>query len=146
MPIVLAADVSPKGKFLVAAALSDGVFACNDLLNLVPALVTLKDADFQILERMRRPSSQMRIAAALFTTKRRNKFVILPDKGMLLHTSPDPSHSENAAPSSAPLCTPPSRSPDQVIIIRVEDGKLKDECFFGPFLRPLNWGDGALEG
>ena len=68
----------------------------------------------------------MRIAAALVTAKRCNKFVILHNKGLLSHTSPRPSHSANAEPARHPrrrLRTPPSRSPDQVTIIRLEDGE-----------------------
>ena len=56
----------------------------------MPALVALKDTNFQTRDRMRRPSNQMRIAAALVTAKRFNKFVILHNKGMLFHTSPYP--------------------------------------------------------
>ena len=74
----------------LAAALRDAVFACNDSLNLTPALVALKDADFQILDRMGRPSNQMCIAAALVTAKRFNKFLLLHKYGMIFHTSPCP--------------------------------------------------------
>jgi hypothetical protein len=41
------------------------------------ALVAGKDADFQTLESVWRPSSQMRVAAAVFTAKRSNKFQVL---------------------------------------------------------------------
>jgi hypothetical protein len=63
-------SATKKERTLNAAALRGGVFARNNLLNLMPALVTLKHADFQIFERMWRPSNQMRVAAALFTAKR----------------------------------------------------------------------------
>jgi hypothetical protein len=92
----------------------------------MPALVALKDACLQIIDGMRASPSQMRIAAALATAKRCNKFVILHNYGMLFHTPPDPGHSANAEPARHPrrrLRTPPSRSPDQVTIIRLEDGE-----------------------
>ena len=63
-----------KGKSLVTAWGQGRGFGCNDLLNLMPALVALKDADFRTLDRMWRSSSQMGIAAAIFTSKRFNKF------------------------------------------------------------------------
>jgi hypothetical protein len=56
----------------------------------MPALVALKDAGLQIVDRMRGPPNQMRIAAALATAKRCNKFVILHNYGMLFHTTPRP--------------------------------------------------------
>ncbi len=56
----------------------------------MPALVALKNARFQIVDGMRGSPSQMRIAAALATANRCNKFVILHNKGMLFHTSPRP--------------------------------------------------------
>jgi hypothetical protein len=91
----------------------------------MPALLALKGADFQSIGRMWRPSSQMRIAAALLTAKRRNKFVILHNKGMLFHTRPCPNAaSVNAEPAHHPrrqLRTPPSS--DKATMIRTEDGK-----------------------
>jgi hypothetical protein len=68
----------------------------------MPALVALKDACLQIVDGMRASPSQMRIAAALATAKRCNKFVILHNKGMLFHTSPDPSDSTSAEPARHP--------------------------------------------
>jgi len=70
----------------------------------MPALVALKNTCLQIFDGMRGSPSQMRIAAALATAKRCNKFVILRNKGLLFHTSPRPSHRANAEPppSSAP--------------------------------------------
>ena len=62
----------------------------------MPALVALKNTCLQIFDGMRGSPSQMRIAAALVTAKRCNKFVILHNKGLLFHTSPRPSHSANA--------------------------------------------------
>ena len=92
----------------------------------MPALVALKNTCLQIFDGMRGSPSQMRIAAALVTAKRCDKFVILHNKGLLFHTSPRPSHSANAEPARHPrrrLRTPPSRSPDQVTIIRLEHGE-----------------------
>ena len=37
----------------------------DDSLGLTPALVAFKDADLQIVDRMRRSANQMRIAAAI---------------------------------------------------------------------------------
>jgi hypothetical protein len=71
----------------IACPLRDAVFARNSL-HLIPALVAFKDADLQIFDRMRRSSNQMRIAAALFTAKRFNKFLILHKEGMLVHNPP----------------------------------------------------------
>jgi hypothetical protein len=92
----------------------------------MPALVALKNTFLQIFDGMRGSPSQMRVAAALATAKRCNKFVILHNKGMLFHTSPRPSLSANAEPARHPrrrLRTPPSLSPDQLTIIRLEDGE-----------------------
>jgi hypothetical protein len=66
----------------------------------MPALVALKNACLQIFDGMRGSPSQMRIAAALVTAKRGNKFVILHNKGLLFHTSPRPSPSANAEPAA----------------------------------------------
>jgi len=90
------------------------------------ALVALKDTDFQIRGRVWRSSNQMRIAAAVVTAKRRNKFVILHNKGMFFHTAPPPSHTAGAEPARHPrrqLRTPPSRPPTGATIVRTEDGK-----------------------
>ena len=81
----------------------------------MPALVALKDTNVQSGDRMRRPSNQMRIAAALVTAKRFNKFVILHNKGMLFHTRPCPNVASVSAgmpaiPRRQPR-TPPSRPP-----------------------------------
>ena len=87
-------------------------------------LVALKNACFQTVDGMRGSPSQMRIAAALGTANGCNEFVILHNKGMLFHTSPR--HSANAEPARHPrrrLRTPPSRSPDQMIMIGLEDGE-----------------------
>ena len=68
----------------------------------------------------------MRVAAALVTAKRCNEFVILHNKGLLFHTSPRPSHGANAERPRHPRRrrrTPLSRVPDQVTIIRLEDGE-----------------------
>ena len=54
------------------------------------ALVALKDADFQILDCVWRPSRQVRIAAAVFTAKRSNKLLVLHKEGMLVHNQPLP--------------------------------------------------------
>ena len=88
-------------------------------------LVALKNACLQTVDGMRGSPSQMRIAAALVTAKRCNKFVILHNKGLLFHTSPRPSHGANAEPPAilgvgAALPVP---VPDQVTIIRLEDGE-----------------------
>jgi hypothetical protein len=94
----------------------------------MPALVALKDTNFQTRDRMRRPSNQMRIAAALVTAKRFNKFVILHNKGMLFHTRPCPNvasvsagharHPSAPAPHSA-VPTPAGF----VTMLRPEDGE-----------------------
>jgi len=67
----------------------------------------------------------MRIAAALVTAKRCNKFVILHNKGMLFHARPCPYvASVSAEPARHPrrqLRTPPS--PDKATMVRTEDGK-----------------------
>jgi hypothetical protein len=88
--------------------------------------VALKDADFQALDGVGRPSNQMRIAAALAAAKRCNKFVILHKKGMLFHSRPNPTYKASAEPARHPrrqLRTPPSRSPDNATMVRTEDGK-----------------------
>jgi hypothetical protein len=54
----------------------------------MPALVALKNTCLQIFDGMRGSPSQMRIAAALVTAERCNKFVILHNKEILFHTSP----------------------------------------------------------
>jgi hypothetical protein len=56
----------------------------------MPALVALKDAGLQIVDGMRGPPNQMRIAATHVTAKRCNKFVTPHNKGMLFHTGPYP--------------------------------------------------------
>jgi hypothetical protein len=48
----------------------------DDPLRLIPTLRTFKGTDFQPTEGMRRPSHQMRIAAAAATANRRNKFMV----------------------------------------------------------------------
>jgi len=68
----------------------------------------------------------MRVAAAVVTAKRRNKFMILHNKGMLFHTRPNPRHGASAELARYPqvrLHTPPSRSPDQATMVDTEDGK-----------------------
>ncbi len=62
------------------------------------ALVALKDADFQIRGGVWRSSNQMRIAAAVVTRKRRNKFVILHNKGMPFHTAQPPGTARARSP------------------------------------------------
>jgi hypothetical protein len=91
----------------------------------MPALVALKDACLQIVDGMRASPSQMRIAAALATAKRCNKLVILHNYGMLFHTSPRSQQRECGAcpPSSAPAPHSAVPVPDQVAIIRLEDGE-----------------------
>ena len=91
----------------------------------MPALVALKNACLEIVDGMRGSPSQMRIAAALATAKRCNKFVILHNKGMLFHKPPTPSHSASAdmpaiLGAGSALRRP---SPRQVTIIRLEDGE-----------------------
>jgi len=81
----------------------------------MPTLVALKNACLEIVDRMRGSPSQMRIAAALATAKRCNKFMILHDKGMLFHEPPTPRQSVSADMFAHPrrrLRTPPSQSPD----------------------------------
>jgi hypothetical protein len=56
-----------------------------DPFHLMSALLAFKGADFQTIDEMRRPSNQMRIAAALLTVKRSNKYLILRKCGMLFH-------------------------------------------------------------
>jgi hypothetical protein len=99
-PII--AKVGEEKEYSYPKRGAKGRVACNDSLHLTPALV-LKDADFQILDRMWRPSRQMRIAAALFTAKRFNKFLVLHNEGMLVYNPPH-LHRECGArpPSSAP--------------------------------------------
>lgn len=89
----------------------------------MPALVALKNTCLQIFDGMRGSPSQMRIAATLITAKRCNEFMILHNKGLLFHTSPRPGHSANAEPSSAPALHSAVPVPDQVTIIRLEDGE-----------------------
>ena len=94
--IVLVADVSPEiiqqGLHehypLKSTPLCEGNLLFYDPFRLMPALLAFKGADFQILDGMGRPSNQMRIAAALLTAKRCNKFLILRKYGMLFHTRP----------------------------------------------------------
>ncbi len=62
-------------------------------IGLVPALVTLKDANFGAIpfDRIGRASSQMGIAAAFAAAKRSNKLQFLDNEGTLLHsTAPTP--------------------------------------------------------
>ena len=92
----------------------------------MPALVALKNACLEIVDGMRGSPSQMRIAAALATAKRCNKFVILHNKGMLFHTSPRPQPQRECGacpPSSAPAPHSAVPVPRQVTIIRLEDGE-----------------------
>ena len=86
--VVKALGSQGKESFAKSAALRDAAFACDDPLRLTPALVALKDADFQTLDRMGRSSNQMRIASALAAAKRCNKFVIRHNKGMIFHANP----------------------------------------------------------
>ena len=65
----------------------------------MPALVALENTCLQIFDGMRGSPSQMRIAAALVTAKRCNKFVILHNKGLLFHTSPRPSRTTRSPPA-----------------------------------------------
>jgi hypothetical protein len=78
------------------------------------ALVARKDADFQTLESVWRPSRQMRIAVAVFTAKRFNKYLFSTWKECSFITGPTYSASAGHArhPRRSPR-TPPSRSPDQ---------------------------------
>jgi hypothetical protein len=71
------------------------------------ALLAFKGADFQTIDEMGRPSNQMRIAAALLTAKRSNKFLILRKYGMLFHTSPPCSHDASAGHSRDPSAIAP---------------------------------------
>ncbi len=67
-------------------------------IGLVPALVTLKDANFGAVpfDRIGRASSQMGIAAAFAAAERSNKLQFLDDEGTLLHsTAPDPRRSSS---------------------------------------------------
>ncbi len=92
----------------------------------MPTLVALKNACLEIVDGMRGSPSQMRIAAAFATAKRCNKFVILHNKGMLFHEPPTPSQSASADIFAHPrrrLRIPRSQSPDQVSIIRLENGE-----------------------
>ena len=91
----------------------------------MPALVALEDTCLQIFDGMRGSPSQMRIAATLITAKRCNEFMILHNKGLLFHTSPQPSHGANAEPPRHPRRRRrlPVPVPDQVTIIRLEDGE-----------------------
>jgi hypothetical protein len=86
-----------------SAALSDAFFASDDSLNLMRALVALKDADFQTLESVWRPSSQMCIAAAVFTAKRFNKYLVLHMEGMPVHNRPHLQRDCGACPPSSAL-------------------------------------------
>ena len=86
--VVKALGSQGKESFAKSAALRDAAFACDDPLRLTPALVALKDADFQTLDRMGRSSNQMRIAPALAAAKRCNEFVIRHNKGMIFHANP----------------------------------------------------------
>ena len=65
----------------------------------------------------------MRIAAALLATKRRDKFVILHNKVMLFHTSPRPSRTARSPPAILGAGSALVRSPDQMIMIGMEDGE-----------------------
>jgi hypothetical protein len=85
------------------------------------ALVALEDADFQMLDRVWRPSSQMRIAATVFTAKRSNKFLVLHKEGMLVHNRPPPTARVRGMP--AILGARPTRSPDQTTMVGPEDGE-----------------------
>ena len=67
------------------------------------ALVARKDADFQTLESVWRPSRQMRIAAAVFTAKRFNKYLFLHMEGMLVHNRPHLQRECGACPPSSAL-------------------------------------------
>ena len=92
----------------------------------MPALVALEDTCLQIFDGMRGSPSQMRIAATLITAKRCNEFMILHNKGLLFHTSPQPSHGANAEPPAilgVGAASPWPGTPDQVTIIRLEDGE-----------------------
>jgi hypothetical protein len=83
----------------------------NDSLHLNPALLALENADFQTFaKRMRRASNQVRIAAALVTANRRDKFLIRRKYGMLFHTPPACLQREGGAclPPQSTLRTPPS--------------------------------------
>ena len=52
------------------------------------ALVALKDPNFRALDVMRRSPDQTSLAAAFVTANRRNKFKLLHEYGMPLHTAP----------------------------------------------------------
>ena len=95
-----------------------------------------------ILYRMERPPNQMRIAAALATAKRCNKFVILHNKGMLFQSAPaQPRRERGACPPSSSL------APHSAVSVpRPGDhrpyGRWRgngDSFFSNPFA-PFNWG------
>ncbi len=69
----------------------------------------------------------MRIAAALLTAKRSNKYLILRKYGMLFHTSPPFSHGASAGHSRHPSAIAPhSAVPSplgQTSIVGTEDGE-----------------------
>ena len=86
---IIAEGQRRKGKFLPEARrYGTRVFASDNSLYLMRALMALKDANFQIPDCVWRPASQMRIAAAVFTTKRSNKLLVLHKEGMLVHNRP----------------------------------------------------------
>jgi hypothetical protein len=68
----------------------------------------------------------MRIAAALVTAKRFNKFVILHNKGMLFHARPCPNVPSGGACPPSLGASPALRRPDPagfVAMLRPEDGE-----------------------
>ena len=85
--------------------------------------VALKNACLQTVDGMRGSPSQMRIAAALLATKRRDKFVILHNKVSFSTRALDPAAPRGARPPSLAPAPHSSRSPDQMIMIGLEDGE-----------------------
>jgi hypothetical protein len=144
--VVKALGSQGKESFAKNAALRDAAFACDDPLRLTPALVALKDADFQTLDRMGRSSNQMRIASALAAAKRCNKFVIRHNEGMIFHASPQPQRERAACPpSSAPAphsAVPVPRPSDHSPRGR---WRVRGDGFMWTFLAPPQLGDGTLD-
>jgi hypothetical protein len=91
-------------------------FARNDSFRLMPAGEALTGADFQTLERIRRPSNQIGTIVALATADRRNKFLIFYSSFITRprlqrecgacppSSAPDP-HSTVPVPDKAMVCT-----------------------------------------
>ena len=73
-------------------------------MGLVPALITLKDANFGAIpfDRIGRATSQMGVAAAFAAADRSNEFLILDDEGTPLQSpAPDPTVEFHAGSQSA---------------------------------------------